>query len=94
MVMNLFMYVVVVIQKFPELRFRYVEEDQPEEFFVPYVWSLIYHHSRLYFNSSRVQLLNILPSPSPTSQGEQPDWEKETRLNNYVGPTEPAATNT
>lgn len=30
-------------QKFPELKFKYVEEDQPEEFFIPYVWSLVYN---------------------------------------------------
>jgi hypothetical protein len=31
------------------LKFKYVEEDQPEEFFVPYVWSLIYKYSNLYW---------------------------------------------
>ncbi|KAM9841079.1 dymeclin [Aulostomus maculatus] len=31
------------LKKFPELKFKYVEEDQPEDFFVPYVWSLIFN---------------------------------------------------
>ena len=35
------------LKKFPELKFRYVEEDQPEEFFIPYVWSMIQSTSTL-----------------------------------------------
>lgn len=31
------------LKKFPELKFKYVEEDQPEDFFIPYVWSLIFN---------------------------------------------------
>ncbi|KAK9497165.1 hypothetical protein O3M35_004533 [Rhynocoris fuscipes] len=40
------------LQKFPELKFKYVEEDKPEEFFVPYVWSLVCEHSNIYWQSS------------------------------------------
>ncbi|XP_049882633.1 dymeclin [Pectinophora gossypiella] len=29
------------LKKFPDLKFRYVEEERPEEFFTPYVWGLI-----------------------------------------------------
>ncbi|KAK2149759.1 hypothetical protein LSH36_437g01034 [Paralvinella palmiformis] len=47
------------LKKFPELKFRYVEEEQPEEFFVPYVWSLVYHSSHLYFNAARIQLFTL-----------------------------------
>ncbi|XP_072937606.1 dymeclin [Epargyreus clarus] len=28
------------LKKFPDLKFRYVEEERPEEFFTPYVWAL------------------------------------------------------
>ncbi len=28
------------LKKFPDLKFKYVEEEQPEDFFVPYIWSL------------------------------------------------------
>ncbi|XP_075943601.1 dymeclin [Anarhichas minor] len=31
------------LRKFPELKFKYVEEDQPEDFFIPYVWSLVFN---------------------------------------------------
>lgn len=51
------------LKKFPDLKFRYVEEEKPEEFFIPYVWSLVYHSSNLYFNPSRIQLFS-LQSPS------------------------------
>ncbi|XP_068190948.1 dymeclin [Antennarius striatus] len=31
------------LKKFPELKFKYVEEEQPEDFFIPYVWSLVFN---------------------------------------------------
>ncbi|XP_062340680.1 dymeclin isoform X1 [Osmerus eperlanus] len=31
------------LKKFPDLKFKYVEEDQPEDFFIPYVWSLVFN---------------------------------------------------
>ena len=47
------------MQKFPELKFKYVEEEEPEEFFVPYVWSLVFHSSNLYFNPSRIRIFTV-----------------------------------
>lgn len=45
------------LKKFPELKFRYVEEEQPEEFFIPYVWSLVYNSAvGLYWNPQDIQL--------------------------------------
>ncbi|KAF6217040.1 hypothetical protein GE061_001393, partial [Apolygus lucorum] len=38
------------LQKFPELKFKYVEEEKPEDFFIPYVWSLVTEHSNIYWN--------------------------------------------
>ncbi|KAK7084960.1 hypothetical protein SK128_027778 [Halocaridina rubra] len=38
------------LKKFPELKFKYVEENEPEEFFIPYVWTLVYQGSGLYWN--------------------------------------------
>ncbi|XP_013773357.1 dymeclin-like [Limulus polyphemus] len=46
------------LKKFPELKFKYVEEEQPEEFFIPYVWSLVYHYSDLYWNTHNIILFN------------------------------------
>jgi len=39
----------VELKKFPELKFRYVEEEQPESFFVPYVWSMVHGASTLFW---------------------------------------------
>jgi len=39
------------LKKFPELKFRYVEEEQPEEFFIPYVWSMVHSTSSLYWST-------------------------------------------
>ncbi|XP_065601314.1 dymeclin isoform X2 [Cyrtonyx montezumae] len=46
--------------KFPELKFKYVEEEQPEEFFIPYVWSLVYNAAvALYWNPRDIQLFTM-----------------------------------
>ncbi|CAH0716886.1 unnamed protein product, partial [Brenthis ino] len=39
------------LKKFPDLKFRYVEEDRPEEFFTPYVWALISSCGNIYWAS-------------------------------------------
>lgn len=41
------------LKKFPDLKFKYVEEEQPEDFFVPYVWTLGKNH---HFNHNRLRL--------------------------------------
>ncbi|KHJ98362.1 hypothetical protein OESDEN_01662 [Oesophagostomum dentatum] len=46
------------LAKFPELRFRYVEDENTVDFFVPYVWRLTVQHSTIPFESSRVKLFN------------------------------------
>uniref|UniRef100_A0A8D1HIM9 Dymeclin n=1 Tax=Sus scrofa TaxID=9823 RepID=A0A8D1HIM9_PIG len=48
------------LKKFPELKFKYVEEEQPEEFFIPYVWSLVYNTAvGLYWNPQDIQLFTM-----------------------------------
>ncbi|KAM5191332.1 dymeclin [Mantella aurantiaca] len=48
------------LRKFPELKFKYVEEEQPEEFFIPYVWSLVYNSGvGLYWNPQDIQLFTM-----------------------------------
>jgi len=44
------------IQQFPELKFKYVEEDHPEEFFIPYVWMLTHTRSGLYWPARNIRL--------------------------------------
>ena len=45
---------VLMFQKFPDLKFKYVEEEQPEDFFVPYVWTLV--SRRIYWNPKSIKL--------------------------------------
>lgn len=48
------------LKKFPELKFKYVEEEQPEEFFIPYVWSLVFNFGvGLYWNPQDIQLFTM-----------------------------------
>jgi hypothetical protein len=42
------------LTKFPDLKFKYVEEDQPEDFFVPYVWTLV--SRKIYWNPKNIKL--------------------------------------
>ena len=51
------------MQQFPELKFRYVEEDQPDEFFIPYVWSLVFHRSGLHWAREEVKLQHFQEIP-------------------------------
>lgn len=47
-------------QKFPELKFKYVEEDQPEDFFIPYVWSLVFNSAvGLYWSPHGIELFSM-----------------------------------
>ncbi|KAI4467070.1 dymeclin [Holotrichia oblita] len=45
------------LTKFPELKFKYVEEDQPEEFFIPYVWALVSQQSMLHWSTEGAAIL-------------------------------------
>ncbi|XP_022911837.2 dymeclin [Onthophagus taurus] len=47
------------LTKFPELKFKYVEEDQPEEFFIPYVWALVSEQSMLNWCTEGSSILNV-----------------------------------
>eukprot|EP00794_Sanderia_malayensis_P019458 gene19458-21381_t len=49
-------------KKFPELRFKYMEEDEPEEFFVPYVWSVVYKSSCLFWDLNKIALFQLAES--------------------------------
>ncbi|KAF4518163.1 hypothetical protein B566_EDAN007854, partial [Ephemera danica] len=44
------------LKKFPDLKFKYVEEDRPEDFFIPYIWSLVCQSSGIYWNTSKIKL--------------------------------------
>ncbi|KAG5324995.1 DYM protein, partial [Pseudoatta argentina] len=46
------------LRKFPELKFKYVEEEQPEEFFIPYVWSVVCQGALLHWNAENIKLFS------------------------------------
>lgn len=48
------------LQKFPDLKFKYVEEDQPEEFFIPYVWALVSQESVLHWTNDNSPILTTV----------------------------------
>ncbi|XP_063217608.1 dymeclin [Bacillus rossius redtenbacheri] len=50
------------LKKFPDLKFKYVEEDHPEDFFIPYVWSLVCRSSGLYWNPNNIKIFVSEPS--------------------------------
>ncbi|CAF4002073.1 unnamed protein product [Rotaria sp. Silwood2] len=56
------------LKKFPELKFKYVEEEQPEDFFVPYVWTLVYKSCNLYWSSESILIFKQQQQPPLISQ--------------------------
>lgn len=50
------------MKMFTELRFTYEEELHPEEFFVPYVWSLVVAHSGIPWNPDSISLFPAKPT--------------------------------
>lgn len=58
---------VCTTQQFPELKFKYVEEDHPEEFFIPYVWMLIHTQSGLYWPAGNIRLRHNSSDSEPVT---------------------------
>ena len=48
------------LQKFPALKFKYCEEEAPEDFFIPYVWSIAYRNSDIFWNINFVTLFKFV----------------------------------
>lgn len=44
------------LRKLPDLKFKYVEEEQPEDFFIPYVWTLATH--QMLWDPQQIKILN------------------------------------
>lgn len=55
------------LQALPDLRFTYEEESNPEDFFVPYVWSLVLSSVAMPWNTKAVVLFSpYTPDGPPT----------------------------
>ncbi|KAL3812564.1 hypothetical protein ACJIZ3_013832 [Penstemon smallii] len=61
------------MKMFTQLRFTYQQENNPEEFFIPYVWQLVMSHSGFTFNPSSI---NLFPVPAEDIN----DGEEEEKL--------------
>lgn len=83
-----------LLQKFPELKFKYVEEEQPEEFFIPYVWSLVYNSAvALYWNPRDIQLFTMDSGWGTARPGQPRSVLQESNLctpSNLTPPTAPS----
>ena len=46
------------LNRLPDLKFKYVEEEEPEEFFIPYVWTLATEVIRIFllFEYSQIRV--------------------------------------
>ena len=55
------------LRTFPELKFTYEEEASPEDFFVPYIWSLILSTLPMQFTLSSITAFVPMVAPSPTT---------------------------
>ncbi|VDO96253.1 unnamed protein product [Soboliphyme baturini] len=44
------------LKKFPELKFKYIEDKNTDEFFIPYIWSLIFKDGGFYFDPAKIKL--------------------------------------
>jgi len=47
------------LHKLPQLKFKYVEEEASEDFFIPYVWSIILKSSFTQWDISRIKLFCV-----------------------------------
>lgn len=57
------------LRPLPELRFVYEEEAHPEEFFVPYVWSLVVARSSVPWALSAIALFSAVAQPAAGTTG-------------------------
>lgn len=58
------------LKKLPNLKFRYVEEEHPEEFFLPYCWTLVYGASTIHWNAEKICIFNALNVAEDELEGE------------------------
>ncbi|KAF9101041.1 hypothetical protein BGX27_000123 [Mortierella sp. AM989] len=47
-----------LMKAFPDIKFEYEEEEQANEFFCPYVWSLLYRNTFVYWDEEKAKILH------------------------------------
>ena len=55
------------LQPVADLRFTYEQEPSPEEFFTPYIWSVVYERAAVGWDPARIVLFQVRP---PTADDE------------------------
>lgn len=55
------------LKRFPELKFKYVEDTNTEDFFVPYIWSLVFRLSGFYWQPTKIKLFDAKTVKSAVS---------------------------
>nr|AAX30435.1 SJCHGC03607 protein [Schistosoma japonicum] len=71
------------LKKFPDLKFKYVEEESPDEFFIPYVWSVVRRQSGIHFKSESLLLFSTAhQNTHNTNENDEINGDNETALNN------------
>lgn len=80
------------LRQFPELRFTYEEEANPEGFFIPYVWTLIVTHTTIPWRPQAVALFSTvaLGDDSPTLESVAGDHDL-SRYTSAEDPLDPAS---
>ncbi|KAF9177979.1 hypothetical protein BGZ50_008179 [Haplosporangium sp. Z 11] len=47
-----------LMKTFPDVKFEYEEEEQSSEFFCPYIWSLLYRNTFVYWDEEKARILH------------------------------------
>ncbi|KAG0252730.1 Triose-phosphate Transporter [Mortierella polycephala] len=47
-----------LMKTFPDIKFEYEEEEQSSEFFCPYIWSLLYRNTFVYWDEEKARILH------------------------------------
>eukprot|EP00842_Homolaphlyctis_polyrhiza_P001841 jgi/Hompol1/2658/HPOL_005483-RA len=61
------------VQRFPDVKFQYEEDVEYQRFFIPYVWSLVYRHSLIYWIIMQ-GLQDQVPTRQPVGQTLGVNW--------------------
>ncbi|CAH8455584.1 unnamed protein product [Heterobilharzia americana] len=70
------------LKKFPDLKFKYVEEESPDEFFIPYVWSVVLRQSGIHFKSESLLLFGSdTRTKNDAYENNVDDDDNDTQLN-------------
>ncbi|TPP59929.1 Dymeclin [Fasciola gigantica] len=69
------------LRKFPDLKFKYVEEESPDDFFIPYVWSVVLRQSGIAFRADQLRLFSP-ESESAVSDGKAGDVDPDVDADN------------